>query len=141
MSLPSSERIHASCVAIGAKAVLLCGASGSGKSDLALRLIDRGARLVADDYTIVARAGDRAIANAPTTIKGQLEAWGVGIVSFESVDAVEVALMVLLDEPVARMPEPATHLVAGLPIRTIALDAFRASTPIKVELALKGAGS
>ncbi|MFN3389305.1 MAG: HPr kinase/phosphorylase, partial [Allosphingosinicella sp.] len=48
-----SETVHASCVAIGGRAVLIAGRSGSGKSDLALRLIDRGARLVSDDYTIL----------------------------------------------------------------------------------------
>ncbi|MBA3881078.1 MAG: aldolase, partial [Sphingobium sp.] len=55
MTVVSSETLHVSCVAIGDRAVLIEGRSGAGKSDLALRLIDRGARLVSDDYTLVVR--------------------------------------------------------------------------------------
>ena len=70
MSKPSlsSETVHASTVAIGGKAVLIGGPSGSGKSDLALRLIDRGAVLISDDYTIVRRTDAGLVANAPATI-------------------------------------------------------------------------
>ena len=62
----SSETIHASCVAIGGRAVLIEGVSGSGKSDLALGLIDRGAQLVSDDYTVVQRREARLIARKPS---------------------------------------------------------------------------
>ena len=59
----SSETMHASCVAADGKAVLVCGPSGSGKSDLALRLIDRGFVLVSDDQTIVRKSGERLLAS------------------------------------------------------------------------------
>ena len=68
-----SETIHASTVAIEGRAVLITGPSGSGKSDLALRLLDRGFTLVSDDQTIVRRDGDRLIASAPPTIAGKLD--------------------------------------------------------------------
>ena len=67
----SSETIHASTVAIDGRAVLITGPSGSGKSDLALRLLDRGFALVSDDQTIVKKTGDRLIASAPPTIARQ----------------------------------------------------------------------
>lgn len=140
MNVPplSSETLHASCVAIGGRAVLLHGRSGSGKSDLALRLIDRGAKLVSDDYTVVRRAGDGLVASAPANIAGRIEVRGIGIVAMEAVEGAPVALMVLLDELVERMPDdkPATRPVAGLSLPVIALAALEASAPIKLELAL-----
>lgn len=137
MTAPSSERIHASCVAIGDRAVLLAGASGSGKSDLALRLIDRGAKLVSDDQTLVMRNGQQAVASAPATIRGQIEVRAVGILSLEDVQGVEVALVILLGDQPQRFPEAQTQLVAGVSVPAIALSPFEASAPIKIELALK----
>ena len=64
------------------------GPSGSGKSDLALRLLDRGFTLVSDDQTIVSRDGDRLIASAPPNIAGKLEIRGIGIVDMDTVDDV-----------------------------------------------------
>ena len=66
----SSDTVHASTVAIDGRAVLITGRSGSGKSDLALRLIDRGFALVSDDQTIVSRDGYQLVATAPATIAG-----------------------------------------------------------------------
>lgn len=137
MTVPSSERIHASCVAIAGQAVLLSGPSGAGKSDLALRLIDRGATLVSDDYTVVTRDSGRVIANAPSAIRGKIEVRGVGIVALANAEPTEVALMICLDEMPQRHPEPMTRLIAGVAVPAIALDPFQASAPIKVEFALK----
>ena len=76
-----SERVHATSVAMRQgrswRAVLLRGPSGSGKSDLALRLIDAGARLIADDQTELVRAGKAVIASAPARIAGLIEARGM----------------------------------------------------------------
>ena len=90
----SSETLHASTVALDGRAVMISGPSGSGKSDLALRLLDRGFVLVSDDQTIVRRVGDRLIASAPPTIAGKLEIRGVGIVDMETVEDMPVALLV-----------------------------------------------
>ena len=87
-----TETVHASTVATGGRAVLLSGPSGSGKSDLALRLIDRGFTLVSDDQTVVMREGDRLIASAPPTIAGKLEVRGLGIVEMETLTDVPIAL-------------------------------------------------
>ena len=66
----SAETLHASTVALDGRAVVISGPSGSGKSDLALRLLDRGFVLVSDDQTIVKKDGDRLLATAPPTIAG-----------------------------------------------------------------------
>ena len=133
----SSETLHATCVAIDGRGVLLTGPSGVGKSDLALRLIDRGAILVSDDYTILRRAGAALIASAPSTISGKIEIRGLGIVNIANAANAPVHLLVTLGEPVPRMPEPATRTISGIALRTLALSAFEASTPIKIEHALR----
>ena len=132
-----TELVHASCVAIRGRAVLLSGASGRGKSDLALRLVDRGASLVSDDYTIVTSDGARVRASAPPTIAGKLEVRGVGLVGLAAASDVPICLFVDLDRPPERLPErPETCMVAGVQIPAIALPALEASAPIKVEKAL-----
>ena len=128
--------IHATTVVIGDHGVLIEGPSGSGKSDLALRLIDRGAMLVADDRTIVRRDGDRLIAWVPATIAGRIEVRGLGIVAMPYVDGAALSLAVTLGQPVPRLPGPAVRTIEGVAIRCILLDAHEASAPIKVERAL-----
>ena len=140
MSKPSlsSETVHASTVAIDGKAVLIGGPSGSGKSDLALRLIDRGAVLVSDDYTIVRRTDAGLIASAPATIAGKMEVRGLGIVETATAAEAPVALFVELDASPQRLPEPGeTRTLAGVAVPVVALNGHESSTPIKVELALK----
>lgn len=132
-----SETIHASTVAIGGHAVLIEGPSGAGKSDLALRLIDRGAVLVSDDYTVLTAIDDYLSASPPATIAGRLEVRGIGIVPVTHVEQVPVALLVRLSAEVERMPEAESRWFEGVPIPAIALDPREASAPIKVELAVK----
>jgi serine kinase of HPr protein (carbohydrate metabolism regulator) len=131
-----SVTVHASCVAIHGRAVLIEGPSGAGKSDLALRLIDRGATLVSDDYTILTARDDALLAVAPATIRGRIEVRGVGIVELPQIDDVPVALIVSITPDPARMPEAATRAVEGVAVPLIHLAALEASAPIKVELAL-----
>ncbi|HYJ81380.1 MAG TPA: HPr kinase/phosphatase C-terminal domain-containing protein [Allosphingosinicella sp.] len=134
--LPPDEVVHASCVAIRGRAVLLAGRSGAGKSDLALRLIDRGAELVSDDYTELRRVGDRLLAQAPTTIAGRIEVRGIGIVELAAAAAVPVCLYADLDSAPDRLPEPASIRVAGVEIPLVALAALEPSAPLKLEQAL-----
>lgn len=133
--------IHASCVAIGGQGVLLLGASGAGKSDLALRLIDDGAALVADDRTcLTVRAGGLR-ARAPATIRGLLEIRGIGIVKLPARGGVPVALVVQLGREGARLPRPrlwrppSTLLPAQFPPQ-IMLDSRHASSPARIRAAL-----
>jgi serine kinase of HPr protein (carbohydrate metabolism regulator) len=144
MSRPtlSSETVHASAVAIGGRAVLIGGRPGTGKSDLALRLIDRGAALISDDYCVLRRVEGRACASAPETIRGKIEVRGLGIVELETAQDVPVALFVDLDHVPDRMPEPGeTRSLVGIPIPVVRLAGLEASAPLKVEAALRLIGS
>lgn len=137
----SSENLHATTVAIDGRAVMLAGPSGSGKSDLALRLLDRGFVLVSDDRTIVGKDGDRLIASAPATIKGKLEIRGIGIVEMEVLDRAPVALMVELTSDLIRLPDDSrTREILGVAVPLINVDAMTASAPSKVALALDRLG-
>lgn len=138
MAIVSSETLHASCVAIGEHAVLIEGRSGAGKSDLALRLIDRGAALVSDDYTVLMRSARKLLATPPATIAGKIEVRGLGIVDMPYRDRVAVSLLIELVDEVERMPpEPQTRRIAGIDVPVVAMNGHDASGPIKVELALK----
>lgn len=135
-----TNTIHASCVAIDGIGVLLCGPSGSGKSDLALRLLDRGAALVSDDYTRLIPSPDgHPLANAPENIVGKIEVRGLGILDWPAMPQAPVALAILLDSTPERMPaDPLpTRDFAGFALPVLALAPFEASTPLKVELALR----
>ncbi|MEO7411142.1 MAG: HPr kinase/phosphatase C-terminal domain-containing protein [Sphingomicrobium sp.] len=137
----SSEILHATTVAKHGRAVIITGRSGSGKSDLALRLFDRGFSLLSDDQTMVRKSDNRLIASAPSTIKGKLEVRGIGIVEVEAVDEVPVCLVVELSEAVERMPEAGlTRMLLGIAIPLVGLDATSASAPVKVEIALDRLG-
>lgn len=131
-------RVHGSCVAIGGDGVLLRGDSGAGKSDLALRLIEAGARLVADDQVEIAREGGRLTARAPAALAGLIEVRGVGILRLPCLEAAPLALIVELVAPrlEERLPEPRRggYLEVALPL--VALDPFAASAAAKVRLAL-----
>ncbi|MDO9490427.1 MAG: HPr kinase/phosphatase C-terminal domain-containing protein [Sphingomonadaceae bacterium] len=132
-------RVHGSAVAIGGRGVLILGASGSGKSDLALRLIDRGAVLIADDQVELAPRDGRLVACALAILHGRIEVRGVGIVDVE-VTRAPLALAVDIDRDPDRLPEPAVIALYGVELPLIALAPFAASAPIKVELALKRFG-
>ena len=137
----SSETIHASTVALDGRAVMISGPSGSGKSDLALRMLDRGFVLVSDDQTIVRREGERLVASAPPTISGKLEIRGVGIVAMEHVDDVPVALLVELTSDIQRLPDDSRERpILGIPLPLISVDAMTASAASKVALALDRLG-
>ena len=133
----SSETLHVSCVARDGRGILIAGRSGSGKSDLALRLIDRGATLVSDDYTVVKRVKGILLATAPRNIEGKMEVRGIGLVEFEAVSDIPVCLAVDLDRDVERLPEMQDPMVvAGVKVPVIGLRSLEASAPLKVELAL-----
>ena len=134
---------HATAVAVDGRAVLIFGAPGSGKSDLALRLIADGARLIADDGTRVHREGQGIFASPPATIAGMMEVRGLGVVTVPGAatpaDAFPVALVVnLVSDPaqVARMPDPASRELAGVAVPCVTLWGFAASAVAVVGVAL-----
>jgi serine kinase of HPr protein (carbohydrate metabolism regulator) len=130
--------IHATCVAIKGRGVILIGPSGSGKSDLALRLIDRGAVLVSDDYVDLNSEAGRLIASPPAQIAGKIEIRGLGIVDHIYVHSAPVHLVVDLGTAPDRFPlEPLKTEYLGISLALVRLDAHEASAPIKVEYAVE----
>ncbi len=134
--------VHATAVAIEGAAVLLRGPPGAGKSDLALRLIDAGARLVADDQVELKRVGAQVLARAPAAIAGLIEVRGLGIARVDAIEEAPLALIVDLVPPatVERLPEDRTEDVLGLAIPLLALAPFEASAPAKLRLARRRLG-
>lgn len=99
--------LHATCVAVDGRALLITGASGAGKSALALRMLALGARLVSDDRTLVWRDGDSLFARCPAqTIRGLIEARGVGLLRADPVDQAQVTLAADLDRDEAQRLPP-----------------------------------
>lgn len=143
----AQARLHATCIAIdgstGPLGILLRGPSGAGKSDLALRMIDQGARLVADDQCALQRrngaAGAYLVARAPAAIGGLLEVRGLGVVDVPTLPEARVAILVDLVAPeaVERMPEDAAEEVMGIAVPKLALDPFKDSAPAKLRLFLR----
>jgi serine kinase of HPr protein (carbohydrate metabolism regulator) len=130
---------HATCIAFDGQAVLLRGPTGCGKSDLALRAIAAGARLVADDQVTLAARDGQVLASAPPALRGLIEIRGLGIVRLESEDDAPVALVADLTaagEEIERMPEWRSCELLGIGIPLLALAAFEASAPTKLRFAL-----
>ena len=106
MTGPHSVRLHASCIAVDGRGLLILGPSGSGKSSLALQMIGLGASLVADDQVEVTRIGQTLVAGAPPALAGLIEARGVGLLRTETVTGVPLCLAVDLGQPAPpRLPE------------------------------------
>jgi len=131
--------LHATCVAIDGAGVLLRGASGTGKSDLALRLIDAGAMLVVDDYCEVAAMNGRLRAQAPVTIAGTLEVRGYGIVEMSAAADATIALVVDLmpAERIPRLPETTTCVIDGVTLPWVCVDATAPSAAARIRLAVR----
>jgi len=131
--------IHGTCVAVEGRGALFRGASGSGKSDLALRLIERGAQLVADDQVVIDAGEQGLMAWSEPRLQGKLEVRGIGILDVPSVAA--APLLAIFDlcapEDVPRLPEAEwSELLPGHKVRVFHLAPFEASAPDKVRLTL-----
>lgn len=141
---PAAQSVHASAVAIGAAGVLIRGASGSGKSSLALGLImaDRKrCRLIADDRVVLTVKDDMLFARAPEEIAGLLEVRGQGILPFPHVSPIPVRLVVDLVPPenAPRLPEPseARTVLHGVTLPRLALPIGISDGPLRVVLAVE----
>jgi HPr kinase/phosphorylase len=132
--------VHGTTVDISGCGVLLMGAPGAGKSDLALRLIAEGALLVADDQTEVEIVDGALRASAPGTISGLMEARGIGLVRAPVKAATRLRLAVqLVQSAPERMPQPRTWSLPGFSdprVWLVELMPFEASAPVKLRLAL-----
>ncbi len=140
----ASTLIHATAVSISGYGVMIGGKSGSGKSDLALRLIDRGAMLICDDYVALFETsgasdmpGALMLSTVPN-IAGKIEIRGLGILSIPYVDFVPLRLYVDLDmEPIRHPDHPQKAQLAGHDVPMIAVRANAHSACIVVEMALQ----
>ena len=131
--------VHASCVSIGDAGVLLRGAPGSGKSDLALRLIDGGGVLVADDQVSLSRDGPRLVATPPAELDGLLEVRGLGIVNAPARHRVALALIVDLrpDGADQRLPVPDHCGLQGIELPRLVIAPQHASAAAIIRLAVR----
>jgi serine kinase of HPr protein (carbohydrate metabolism regulator) len=135
--------IQATCVVVDGLGVLLRGPSGSGKSDLALRLIDGGAKLVADDGVELRRQGERLFARlppgAPESVRGRIELRGLGILPAPSVAETPLDLVIDLVamDALERLPEPLTVELLGVVLPLLRLSAREPSAAAKVRLAVR----
>jgi serine kinase of HPr protein (carbohydrate metabolism regulator) len=123
----------------GWRGVLIEGPSGAGKSDLALRCLDQGFRLVADDRVVTWVSGGRLFGRAPDSLLGQMEIRGVGIRPVAAIALAPVALWVRLGPP-DRTPdlETVTHL--GVEIPLLVLAGLENSAPVKLSHVLDSLG-
>jgi serine kinase of HPr protein (carbohydrate metabolism regulator) len=131
---------NVTCVAISGRAVLIEGAPGSGKSSLALALIDRGAVLVGDDGVTLRDRGARLWAAPPPNIAGLIELRHVGLVELPTCSA-PLALVVRLDPAAPRFIDAADRAeLSGHSLPLVALDPASTILPLLVEYALKSYG-
>ncbi len=142
MTVPPPLQIHGTCVVLAKIGVLLCGPSGSGKSDLALRLVDDGAQLVADDRVDLARRSGALWASAPAALAGRLEVRGIGIVRLDGRNGrctkrARLGLVVdLVDRArIERLPDESSREFLGIAVPRIDLDPWTASAAAKLRLA------
>ncbi|MDO8910822.1 MAG: HPr kinase/phosphatase C-terminal domain-containing protein [Phenylobacterium sp.] len=137
-----AQPLHATAMAqwkpgTGWRAILISGPSGAGKSDLALRLIGRGWRLVADDYVHVFASGEGLYVTAPDTIRGRIEARGLGIIGACVQGVVRLVLAVdLVEAAPERLPDPEMRNLGGRSVPLLRLSGFEASAVEKVAAAI-----
>lgn len=142
---PRATTVQATCIALDGSGVLLFGPPGSGKSDLALRMIDAGAFLVADDLTLVSREGAGLVGRlpdaAPAGTRGRLEIRGIGLMAVQAIDRAALALAVELrpQAEIERLPEPARWRCLGRDLPMVALDPIAASAAAKLRLVVRAA--
>jgi HPr kinase/phosphorylase len=131
-------QLHATAIVSKGMGVAIIGASGSGKSDLALRLIDRGAQLVCDDRIELVEIDGEPWMLPATNIAGKIEVRGLGIIEMPYLAQAPLRLIVDLDQPPERYPDPLpTQEMGGFACPKLCVSAFEASAPIKLELAVQ----
>ena len=132
------QMIHGTAISIGGHAVLIMGESGSGKSDLALRLIDRGAILISDDVVFLETRDNTPILTVAPTIAGKIEVRGVGISNVDFLASAPLRLVIEFVDAPDRLPEDIAHTTIGDYVVPVSrLNPFEQSSAIKVEYALR----
>ncbi len=132
---------QASCVAIGNRALLIEGGPGSGKSSLALALIDRGAVLIGDDSVLLEVCGSELLARPHPQTRGLLEVRGLGLLPFPLCDQAPVALVIRLSLDAPRYRDsPEMWEFSGVTLPLIQLWPGSPVQHLRAELALERYG-
>lgn len=141
MSLGDHTIYPASCVSIDGSAILISGESGIGKSELALAMIDRGARLISDDHTALRSEGGRLVASPAQNIAGLLEVRNLGLLPIEPGPDCPVALLIELNRAAPRWIERSRQrVILGIGIPEILIAPDSSVLAIKAEMALQAYG-
>jgi HPr kinase/phosphorylase len=141
------DRVHATAIAVGGRAVLLRGPSGSGKSDLAFKclavvarhLVPGPVRLIADDQVLLKRDGLTLTATAPPALLGKIEVRGVGIIEVDPEMEAQVALIADMAhyQDIERYPDPwPVAELLGISVPVLRICPYEASAPLKLLAAL-----
>ena len=132
------KRIHSTSVVIDDNGVLILGDSGSGKSDLALRLIDNGATLISDDISICRKNSNNIYLYCPPEIKGLLEVREIGIITVPFVERIKLRLVVNLNNNNnnERFPKDSSFRILGIKIPTINIEGKNSSAVAKIKVKL-----
>ena len=129
--------IYGSAIAINGAAIIITGPSGSGKSDLAFRLIDRGAHLIADDLVLICGEADKPIICQSASHIDAIELRGVGIIPMQCINNLPLKLVVQISDTYERMPAPLPLISLGpYNVPSLKIAPFETSTPIKIEQSL-----
>ena len=132
------ETVHGTVIGIDGNGVLLKGEPGSGKSDLALRFLEAGASLVADDQVVLRLNKGQVFAEAPPQLSGRMEIRGIGIVDVPAISEVCLKMVVLLSSKgeIERLPKLESTKILGIIVPVILVSAFEASAVAKIKFAL-----
>jgi HPr kinase/phosphorylase len=132
------DQFYATAVIYCGFGILIRGPSGSGKSDLALRLIDDGADLIADDQVVIKAVGQELYLSAPDSLSGLIEVRGIGVIKIEYVSDIRLCLIVELDpsNEIQRIPTIKEELIKNIPVPVINMYAFESSVLAKIKIIL-----
>lgn len=133
----TSKNLYATSISIEDNGIMIIGSSGSGKSDLALRLIDSGGTLISDDRTVCERKDNKIFLFTLKEIKGLIEVRGVGIIKVPYVENVQLKLLVsLTEEKLDRLPRIKNKKIFNISIPQIKISAKDISAVAKIKLKL-----
>ena len=132
--IPQEKQIHGTVIRFRGKGVLIMGKSGMGKSDLALRLLEKGARVVADDVVHLEVREDKLYAFAPPALRNKLEVRGFGIIEVDGLPETQIDMVLSLQKKYDRLPKPHFFEFREIKVPEYVLSAFEDSILLKIRV-------